>query len=200
MKWWEKTVEYFFIQKYVGDLFIAPLDGKAELAGDALLSNNQRWVIIEFKDRVSSLDSEINKFKSYSEAAKELGNQDKHHCLIYGMINNEGEFKLGGQTYFSRTSIGSIKNFLNSGLDEDKFLDYLRKLIHYKSEKGTSANGNIGSYSLVAGINKNNQIVSCLTLNEYGLEHDLTFEASPKYEKQKEIERNRDRGFDGPSF
>ena len=199
MKWWEKTVAYLFIQNYVNDLFITPLDGKEELAGDALLSKNQKWVIIEFKDKESSLDSEKKKFKSYSDALAELGRSDQHHCLIYGKIK-DGKFTLGAQTYFSRNGIGSIDKFLNSGSDEKRFIEYLSRLLHYKSEKGTTSSGNVGSYSLVAGISKNNKIISCMTLYEYGLEHDLTFEASPKYEKQLEIERDRDIDYDGPSF
>ncbi len=34
MKWWEKTVEYYFVRKYLIDSAIAPLDGDEELAGD----------------------------------------------------------------------------------------------------------------------------------------------------------------------
>ena len=199
MKWWEKTVEYFFIQNYVKELFIAPLDGKEELAGDALLSKNQKWVIIEFKDKESSLDSEKKKFKSYNEALAELSKSDQHHCLIYGKIK-EGKFTLGAQTYFSRNGIGSIDKFLNNGINESRFIEYLRKLLYYKSEKGTTSSGNVGSYTLVAGISDNNKIISCMTLYEYGLDHDLTFDADPKYEKQLEIERDRDIDYDGPSF
>ena len=50
MKWWEKTVEYYFILKCLGDsISIAPLDGHEERGGDAILSSKHRWILIEFK-------------------------------------------------------------------------------------------------------------------------------------------------------
>jgi hypothetical protein len=191
LKWWEKTVEYFFIQKYVSESIIAPLDGNEELAGDALLSNNQKWVIIEFKDRASSLNSEMKKFKSYERAKQELQDHDHHHCLIYGKIKN-GKFDLGAQTYFSRKGIGTLENFLKSGLRKDEFIQYLQKLVSYKAEVGST--GSVGSYSFVAGISKNNKITSCMSLYEFGLENDLKLEATPKQEKEREHELSR--GFD----
>lgn len=195
LKWWEKTVEYFFIQKYVGNSIIAPLDGNAELAGDALLSNNQRWVIIEFKDRESSLNSEKKKFKFYEEAKKELQHHDRHHCMIYGKIKG-GEFSLEAQTYFSRNGIGSIDRFLKAGLNKEDFIQYLRKLLSFKVEVGSS--GSVGSYSFVAGISNDNKIVSCMSLYEFGLEHDLRLEATPKQENQLEMKYGRSRK--GPSL
>ncbi|EPJ3731802.1 hypothetical protein U8643_002014, partial [Acinetobacter baumannii] len=79
MQWWEKTVEYFFIKKYVADHLVAPLDGKHELAGDAFLSDNQqKWIMIEFKARAESLDTEKKKFRSYDEAYNALGKYDHH--------------------------------------------------------------------------------------------------------------------------
>ncbi len=32
-------------------MILSPLDGEHEKAGDALLSNNEKWVILEFKKR-----------------------------------------------------------------------------------------------------------------------------------------------------
>ncbi|MCU4551579.1 hypothetical protein KWE35_04795 [Acinetobacter baumannii] len=191
LKWWEKTVEYFFIQKYVSESIIAPLDGNEELAGDALVSSNQKWVIIEFKDRESSLNSEMRKFKSYERAKQELKDHDHHHCLIYGKIKN-GKFDLGAQTYFSRKGIGTLENFLKSGLHKDAFIQYLQKLISYKAKVGST--GSVGSYSFVAGISKNNKITSCMSLYEFDLENDLKLEAAPKQEKESEHEISR--GFD----
>lgn len=196
-KWWEKTVEYYFIKKYANEAIIAPLDGNYELAGDALFYNKQRWIIIEFKDKKSSLDTEQKKFKSYAAAKAELGLNDLHHFLIYGMIIDQ-KFSLIGETYFSRQGSGNIQKILNAGISHDKFMTYLKRLLHYKSEKGKSAGGNIGSYTFVAGISSDNKIVSCMSLHEFGLEHKLDLEAPPKLEHEREIKR--DRSYDGPSL
>ncbi|MDC4533324.1 hypothetical protein OHV54_10485 [Acinetobacter baumannii] len=200
MQWWEKTVEYFFIKKYVADHLVAPLDGNHELAGDAFLSDNQqKWIMIEFKARAESLDTEKKKFRSYDEAYNALGKYDHHHYLIYGEILN-GEFDLVAKTYFSRRVPKDIKKIVEYGRDIDSFLKYLNFFIKFKNEKGTSSSGNIGSYAFIAGVNNNNEITTCMSLQEFGLKHNLNLEATPKEEKQNEITRERQRDRDGPSF
>ena len=91
MKWWEKTVEYFFILNCVGNYMrVAPLDGKEERAGDAIFSKSNNWVLIEFKKDKSSLVSEKGKFNDYSAAKQnfqversryrgEKANSHSHH-------------------------------------------------------------------------------------------------------------------------
>ncbi|WP_445405025.1 hypothetical protein [Acinetobacter vivianii] len=202
MQWWEKTVEYFFIKKYVADHLIAPLDGKHELAGDAILSDNQqKWLMIEFKDRLESLETEKKKFKSYVNAKIALKEHDHHHLLVYGAVS-DGKFDLLAKTYFSRRNLKEMKNIFSLGRDIDSFLKYLNLFIKYKNEKGTSSSGNVGSYALIAGINNNNEITTCMSLQEFGLKHELNLdlEATPKEEKQKEITREREIDRDGPSF
>ncbi len=62
MKWWEKTVEYFFILNCrANHMRIAPLDGKEERAGDVLFSSDNNWVLIEFKRDMECLKSEEKK-------------------------------------------------------------------------------------------------------------------------------------------
>ncbi|SSS47175.1 Uncharacterised protein [Acinetobacter baumannii] len=39
-----------------------------------------------------------------------------------------------------------------------------------------------------------------MSLQEFGLKHNLNLEATPKEEKQNEITRERQRDRDGPSF
>lgn len=63
VKWWEKSVEYFYYAQYVkGYKSIFPLDGHKEVIGDAIQHNTGKWSIIEFKGTSSSLYSEFNKF------------------------------------------------------------------------------------------------------------------------------------------
>lgn len=78
MKWWEKTVEYYFIRKFIPDeMILSPLDGEQEKAGDAFLSNNERWIILEFKKDFESLVSEKKKYKNYDAARNELSPNDR---------------------------------------------------------------------------------------------------------------------------
>ncbi len=67
--WWGKTVEYYFVKKYVElDMLIAPLDGNEEKAADAILSNVDSWALIEFKRSDSELSNEYKKFNDYESA------------------------------------------------------------------------------------------------------------------------------------
>lgn len=98
--------------------------------------------------------------------------------MIYGKIKG-GKFSLEAQTYFSRNGIGSIDRFLKASLNKEGFIQYLRKLLSFKVEVGSS--GSVGSYSFVADISNDNKIVSCMSLYEFGLEHDLRLEATPTF-------------------
>lgn len=194
MRWWEKTVEYFFIRKHIPEeIILSPLDGKHELAGDAFLSSNQKWVILEFKKDMVSLDAEKKKYKDYTAASAALSNHDSHHFLIFGQIQN-GKFDLGWKTYFSRMAVAGVEQILSSGKPKEQFIAYLKKLIEYKSAEIKSAGGAVGSYSFVAGINKENKITSCMNLYEFGLDHGL------KLEPQLDMTKRMSRGRGGPSM
>lgn len=194
MKWWEKTVEYYFIRKFIPEeMIISPLDGEQEKAGDAFLYNNERWVILEFKKDFESLASEKKKYKNYDAAETELSPNDHHHFLIYGQILN-GKFGLGGKTYFSDKPVSRISEIFEAGKDKDEFISYLEKLIKHKSKVDESSGGSVGSYSFVAGINTDKKITSCMNLYEFGLDHGLKLE--PKPEMAREIKRGRG----GPSM
>jgi len=192
MKWWEKTVEYYFIRKFIPDeMILSPLDGKEEKAGDTLLSINEKWVILEFKKDADSLASEKKKYKNYDAAETELSSNDEHHFLIYGQVVNS-EFGLGGKTYFSRSPVTNINEIFESGKDKDEFVSYLERLIEHKSKAKESSGGSIGSYSFVAGISKDKKITSCMNLYEFGLDHGLKLEPTPTREIKKE--------YSGPSM
>ncbi|WP_043558508.1 hypothetical protein [Chromohalobacter israelensis] len=189
MKWWEKTVEYFFIRKYIPkDMILSPLDGEQEKAGDAFLSSNEKWVILEFKKDCQSLSSEKKKYTNYDDAVKALSPSDTHHFLIYGQIS-DGEFELAGKTYFSGKAVSNIKEIFEAGKNREEFISYLERLIQYKSKLDEASGGSVGGYSFVAGISADNKITSCMNLYEFGLDHGLKLEPSSKI--RQEVKRGR---------
>nr|WP_290981137.1 hypothetical protein [Halomonas sp.] len=191
MKWWEKTVEYYFIRKYIPeDMILSPLDGEQEKAGDAFLSSNEKWVILEFKKDYQSLSSEKKKYKNYDDAAKALSPNDTHHFLIYGQVS-DGAFGLAGKTYFSGKAVSKIKEIFEAGKNKEEFVSYLEKLIEYKTKLDEASGGSVGGYSFVAGISADNKITSCMNLYEFGLDHGLKLEPSPQI--KQEIKRGRSR-------
>lgn len=194
MKWWEKTVEYYFIRKFIPDeMILSPLDGEQEKAGDTFLSSNEKWVILEFKKDFKSLSSEKKKYKDYDLAVTELSPSDSHHFLIYGQITN-GKFGLGGKTYFSNSPVSKISDIFNAGKEKEAFISYLERLIAHKSKIDESSGGSIGSYSFVAGISKDKKITSCMNLYEFGLDHGLRLEPKPEIKRQVKHEHS------GPSM
>ncbi|MDX7839449.1 hypothetical protein SJS76_07865 [Aeromonas caviae] len=184
MKWWEKTVEYYFIRKYIPEnMILSPLDGEQEKAGDAFLSSNEKWVILEFKKDFESLSTEKKKYKNYVAAETALSEHDAHHFLIYGQVC-DGEFSLGGKTYFSRNNVNNIDEIFSSGLEKNKFIEYLEMLIKHKSKSDGSGGGTVGSYSFVAGISKDKKITSCMNLYEFGLDHGLNLEPTLEIKRE----------------
>jgi len=194
MKWWEKTVEYYFIRKFVPeDMILSPLDGVHEKAGDALLSNSEKWVILEFKKDFQSLASERKKYKNYKAALLDLMDQDSHHFLVYGEFIC-GRFDLVIKTYFSNKSVSNIDKIVGSGKLESEFISYLERLVKHKSKGSGASAGSVGSYSFVAGINKENKITSCMSLHEFGLHHGLSLESEP------ELKQEKSKDYNGPSI
>jgi len=71
MKWWEKSVEYYFVKKFLPlETMISAFDGKHEQIGDVLLQHADRWIMIEFKVDKDAINSEKNKFHDYESALK----------------------------------------------------------------------------------------------------------------------------------
>lgn len=199
MKWWEKTVEYYFIRKFISDkMILSPLDGAEEKAGDALLGTNERWIIIEFKKDIDSLESEKKKYKDYDAAKNELSSLDSHHFLIYGQ-NQEGTFSLAGKTYFSSEQVSNVSEIFQAAKEKNEFISYLEKLIKHKTKVEESSGGSIGSYSFVAGIGEDNKITSCMNLYEFGLDYGLKLEPKPEIQLSRNVEsiRKRNSSFRG---
>lgn len=189
--WWEKTVEYFFVQKYVNlEMFIAPLDGKQEKAGDAIFANESSWVLIEFKRDEESIASEIEKFTNYSDAKKTLEPIGSHHLIIFGESNGN-QFSLQSQEYFSGKKV-NIDQALLSGAEKEEFLEYLHKFIDFKKQ----AKSGTGGYSFVAGVSSDGKVTKCMKLSEFGqalkLEHEL------KQKLQKKLEQSQEQSYSGP--
>lgn len=190
LKWWEKTVEYKFIIKCAkkGVLKFAPLDGNEERAGDTIISQNNKWIIIEFKKDEDSIKTEKDKFINFDKAKEDLKNEDKHHFIVYGSINAEDNTKLDLNciTYFSENEQTTIKEMLNNSKDKVEFKSYLKKLISYKkSNKGTNSSGSgnldVEDYALVAAVNTEGNIVECQSLNEFAINEKLNITINNDY-------------------
>lgn len=66
VNWWEKTVEYAFVQKHMGELAKAiPLDGNQEQWwGDLITEEGCEFTLIEFKRDLDAVDDEFDKYSS----------------------------------------------------------------------------------------------------------------------------------------
>ena len=191
--WWEKTVEYFFVQKYVTlEMFIAPLDGKQEKAGDAIFANESSWVLIEFKRDKESIASEAEKFKNYPAAKKTLELIGTHHLIIFGESNGD-QLSLKSQEYFSGKEV-NIDQALWAGVEKKKFLEYLHKFIYLKKQ----AKSGTGGYSFVAGVSSDGKVTKCMKLSEFS--QALNLEPELKQKLQKKPKKSQDQSFSGPSM
>lgn len=167
MKWWEKTIEYYFVLKHVDlNVLVSPLDGKEEKLGDTIIAENNKWVLIEFKRNESSLSSEMEKFDDYDEARSKLSDKDDHHYLVYGELN--GNFYLNCKTYFSAKNRDSIESALKTGIDKHAFAEYVEEFTGFKKTSNGGGGGlELTDYSLVACVNDNGSIVECMSISDY---------------------------------
>ena len=198
--WWEKTVEYYFVKKFVkDDEVIAPLDGKHELAGDAMLAAGLKWVLIEFKKDDTCLESEAEKFRNYQLAVNELSSQDNHHYLIYGLFGvtkaspETKVFGIGACTYFSRSGLEDYQELLGSGTDIQTFARYLEALTKHKKQPpgdGSAGGMNMANYAQVLGINADGKVVTCSSQAEFGKALGMTL--------QKQLTHTPTRQMNGP--
>jgi hypothetical protein len=199
IRWWEKTVEYEFVMLVSREkrLFLAPLDGEHERAGDAVFSSNNRWVLIEFKKNAATIRTEKEKFVRYAEAKATLSPRDDHHHIIFGQesAKNPSRLELRAQTYFSETS-RDLNGILSSGQSFSEFKAYVDQYI--KLKKGPQGGGGTGmtmeDLALVAGVNADNNVIECLSLSEFQRQRGL------ELQQEQQQERQLPRGFDGPSL
>jgi|ECHvirMinimDraft_2_1075157.scaffolds.fasta_scaffold03075_2 hypothetical protein len=195
VRWWEKTVEYKFLMSVASQkkLFLAPLDGEHEQAGDAIFSANNRWLLIEFKKDSTAIRSEMEKFIQYDKARKILSSYDAHHYIVYGKASSSvpAKLELYAHTYFSRVA-RNLNDMLSSGKQFPDFSRYIEQYIKLKKCQagGSGSRMTIEDYSLVAGVNADNHVVECLSLSEFQRQLGLELQQ----------EHNRTRGYDGPSL
>jgi hypothetical protein len=169
LKWWEKTVEYKFVMLVasVDKLFLSPLDGSEERAGDAVFSSKNRWLLIEFKRDKSSVADEKKKFNRYEDARSALSSDDNHHHIVFGSLDDAKNLKLLSQTYFSGKG-RTLKEMLESGIPLAKFSSYMKAFTAFKKGSETSGGGiNMNDLALVAGVGADNNIVECMSLAEF---------------------------------
>jgi len=187
--WWEKTVEYFFVQKYVDlNMFIAPLDGDHEKAGDAIFSNVNTWVLIEFKRGKSTISDELEKFTNYELAKNSLEPIGSHHLIIYGDVEN-GNFKLKCKQYFSGKDV-AIEHALVSGTKKDIFINYLKRFVEFKK----TSKGGAGGYSFVAGVSSDGAVTKCMKVSEFA--EALQLEQA----LQQRLQQKQEQSYSGPSM
>ncbi|WP_053160412.1 hypothetical protein [Pseudomonas protegens] len=138
--WWEKTVEYAFVQRFMptssaDESFLAPLDGNHEKAGDAILALQSTLVLIEFKRARKDLKSEASKFFNYDDAKRELRKKDNHHLLVYGAAQRKSSLGLVARTYFSAAEV-ELEKFAERGVELDAFKTYLKLFLYHKGRNG----------------------------------------------------------------
>lgn len=193
---WEKTVEYLFIGRLVGedpDFFAAPLCGKQECgAGDLIANKSSLLFLIEFKSHEKDLASEEKKFHDYTKAKELLKGSDSHHLLVYGNWINEA-LELGAKTYFSRNNHSALLK--QGGVEKTHFEKYLAQLLLFRKKDGRSSEGVVVSdYASVIGITRHGKFVGSVSLSDYTSEaFPELFHSSVKNSEQEELPRRRPR-------
>ena len=188
IKWWEKTIEYKFVQEFIDiNSFIAPLDGKEEKAGDAIFGKDDKYILIEFKKDETSIKDEKGKFddNKFEEAKKSLENIDNHHILIYGREDNHN-LLLEAKTYFSSKILSLSKDKFINGENFEDFKKYLIKFIAFKkSKKRDKTETGSSGYGLVAGVTSDGHITKCLTLEDFSMANNINLNIVLKQDKNK---------------
>lgn len=194
MLWWEKTVEYFFISEYAKiDRIIAALDGNQEKAGDAIFSDSNKWILIEFKKDIGTncIAQEKDKYHNYKAAKDALVTQSNHHLMIYGKIKNN-LFQISCIKYFTLDETHKyeidINKAIKSGTNIYDFIIYINKFIKFKKSKkdervGTDGDNNEDKFLHVAGVTKDGKISTCIELSRF-----IEFSNSPST-RQRMIDR-----------
>lgn len=168
--WFEKTVEYKFVFLAKGlwgiDL-LSPLAGNPEVIGDAIVSSNNRYFIIEFKRNYESITSEYEKYigkkKGYDEAAKIMTGKSgwKFHYIIYGGIDSKSKgFILNYKRYFQNKKISSEPQsaFFEGGMSLSELNEYTQALTACKNgdADGGSSGGHEPSQVNVLALSEDN--------------------------------------------
>ena len=168
-----------------------PLDGNHETAGDTILNNSEKFILVEFKKEFTNIKDEQKKFgKSLTKIPDEINklklNSLKFHKLIYGELNKQ-QFNLMEIEYWkgviNNNSKGTIlnRNFTNDGIEYEKFKEYVKTFIGLKksSTTTTGSGGFSYLYSNVLGIDSKGNINQVVSLQEFA-QQILKMELKPK--------------------
>ncbi|GAA5784862.1 hypothetical protein [Chitiniphilus shinanonensis] len=106
---------------------------------------------------------------------------------------NRRIFAISARRYFSNTSpFDDWTKALNCGIDKANFDAYLIEFLKYKKlPNGSSAGGSIDTYASVIGLNSDNEVVECHTLDEYSHQLALQLVRQNKLAQGQEIERRQ---------
>lgn len=153
--WWEKTVEYKFIEDCLEKQIIksiAPLDGFQEQAGDVITAiknayNKYQFYIIEFKKDLGmkgfnrevkdKFKGELEGYRAARECLTDIDNKPtfKGHYFI-GAIYEKNIFQLVVRNYFAHdlTETLTLEKALESGtgMTEDQFAQYVGRFASHK--------------------------------------------------------------------
>lgn len=152
--WWEKTVESLFLQRQLArGMKVAPLAGAIErLVGDAILENQNSYIIFEFKASKRTIPSERKKFRqsaltAYTEylpyiqnfLATKVDNSAligrEPHMICYG-FENKRSLEISSCDYWGRAA-------KPNPVKEADFIDYVFALsqVRRPPERGALAGG-----------------------------------------------------------
>ena len=198
--WWEKTVEYTFIQQAIrkwGVSFVAWPGVQAAAAPGGFSLSDCKWLLIEFRKDKAALEAEKERFYDYGvslnviedmERAGEL--QSHFHRVVYGKQNAQGRLCLGSAPYWPTplAQRGSKAAFLENGVGLPAFINYVEILMPMKKP------GECGAASaIVFGIHRHDRTCFCMTLDEFFrqvrlLASPVELEPEPELELEPEPE------------
>ncbi|MBI0469505.1 hypothetical protein EXT68_01250 [Pectobacterium parmentieri] len=154
--WWEKHVEYTFVLNASHDCnldLLSPLAGPAEAISDAIVGNNSKYFIIEFKRTLEHFKDEYKKFlngkKGIEEALAELSKKKltSFHFIIAGELGNKG-LELRCTKYFDTSNLLKLNGTLfEEGMTKDQLLEYAKLFTNFKLADQNNDDQSSGSSS-----------------------------------------------------
>ncbi len=176
------------------DSFIAPLDGKHELFGDAIGSlNRSEWFLIEFKRGTKDFSSERKKFVGMIDGAEnpflsellleveefrrsELPGTHEPHYFVYATGILEKSLALSARPYWGTwaSGIDDLSDVRLSqdtrlrGCRRDLFNAYLRSLLLAKTAGVEQVSG--GMLGAVIGVSPRDNRIVCMSVSDYATE------------------------------
>lgn len=185
--WWEKTVEYTFIQQAIrkwGVSFVAWPGVQAAAAPGGFSLSDCKWLLIEFKKDKHAIDSVKSRFYDYDisrsviEQMEKTGEVQSHlHRVVYGKTDKQGRFCLGASPYWptAQAREQSKPSFLENGAHLQAFINYLEILMPMQNP---ASRENIGA-AIIMGVHRQNRQCICLTLEEFFRQLRLTAAEPP---------------------